>query len=79
MGGRNINYSNVTRKYKLETDPWDLMSPIKNSRCYFGSLLDKYQKKIYVFGGFNSTKSLNDIECYNITDNNWAFINLFLP
>ncbi len=74
-----MNYSNITRKFNMDTNTWSLMSPMKKERCYFGSMLSFLHKKIYVFGGSNSTKSLNDVECYSIELNSWTSLSLLLP
>jgi len=55
------------------------MSPMKKARCYFGSMLDFLNKKIFIFGGSNATKSLSDIELYNIESDTWTPVGLSLP
>ena len=47
------------------------MAPMLKYRCYFGSMLDFLHKKIYVYGGSNATKTLDDIEYYNIEEDTW--------
>ena len=49
------------------------------ARCYFGTLLDFLNKKIYVIGGSNSTKILDDIEVYSIELDTWNTISVKLP
>lgn len=55
------------------------MSPMKKARCYFGSMLDFLHKKIYVFGGSNSTKCHDDIEFYDLEKDEWKLLGLKLP
>ena len=47
------------------------MTPMNKPRAYFGSMLDYFHKRIYAFGGSNSTKCLNDIEVYDIENDAW--------
>ena len=55
------------------------MSPMKKARCYFGSMLDFLHRKIYCFGGSNSTKCHDDIEVYNLEKDEWKLLGLKLP
>jgi hypothetical protein len=55
------------------------MTPMNKPRAYFGSMLDYFHKRIYAFGGSNSTKCLNDIEVYDIENDAWKKVGFNLP
>ncbi len=57
---------------------WISRDVISDRTLYFNSYLDQLKKKIFVFGGSNSIKSLDDFEVYNMEQDLWTEIQLKL-
>ena len=48
------------------------LSPMHKKRAGHDVVL--YDKKIYVFGGYNKTEFYSVIECYDILNNSWSLV-----
>lgn len=71
-------YSNSLYRFDFETEKWELYhQPTKDARApvprgSFG--MDAANGDIWVFGGTDGTKQLNDLWCFNIESKTWREI-----
>lgn len=56
-------------RYDPKTDQWTMLSPMLNCRDAVGA--SWLGNKIYAIGGYDGTKYLNDVECYDPVKNEW--------
>lgn len=56
-------------RYDPKTDQWTMLAPMLNCRDAVG--VSWLGDKIYAIGGYDGTKYLNDVECYDPIKNEW--------
>lgn len=74
----NAKYSNTIYRFDLVTEKWEVYHqhqknmPIPSERAGFGMDIDK--NSIWLFGGTDGVKQLNDFWCFNIESKMWTQI-----
>ncbi|XP_035699933.1 kelch-like protein 24 [Branchiostoma floridae] len=61
-----------TEVYNELTDSWHMVAPLQQAVSSFG--ITTCSKKIYVFGGHTLLNGTSVVQCYDHTQNVWAFV-----
>ncbi|CAK81295.1 unnamed protein product (macronuclear) [Paramecium tetraurelia] len=73
-GGDGKDYLNDLHSFNTKTNMWKLVQTAENQRppprANHSSAV--WQNKLLIFGGWDGSKRLNDLHCYDVTTNKWC-------
>ncbi|CAD8124604.1 unnamed protein product [Paramecium sonneborni] len=72
-GGDGKDYLNDLHSFNTKTNMWKLIQTVDNQRPppRANHCSSVCQNKLFIFGGWDGSKRLNDLFCYDVTTNKW--------